>query len=71
MSRGWKGISNKNVVKVVVRNSYFPAHRYARKISEAEWEVMIVQEMSAMTFTWNIDSGMARDVRYWMKEGWE
>ncbi|WP_423737539.1 hypothetical protein [Chitinophaga caseinilytica] len=62
---------NRNLLKVVVRNGYFPAHQYARKINDLEWEVMVVQEMSATVFTWNIGSGMVSHVRYWVKDGWE
>ncbi|MGE7778265.1 hypothetical protein ACQKLP_26350 [Chitinophaga sp. NPDC101104] len=60
---------NRGLLKVVVRNSYFPTHQYARKINALEWEVMVVQEMSATVFTWNTGSGMVGNIRYWMKEG--
>lgn len=59
---------NKNALMIVVRNAYFATHRYARKLSATEWGVLIVQDMSAMRFTWNVETGNVRDVRYWLKE---
>lgn len=60
---------NKGVMKLVMRNGYFPVHRYARRLNDAEWAVMIIQETTAIAFTWNIASGKVRDARYWVMEG--
>ncbi len=59
---------HKNVLKVILRNAYFPVQQYARQLNEGEWDVMIVQEVSAMRFTWNIATGMVSDARYYLKE---
>lgn len=58
----------KEIIRRIQYNIFFPATHYARKLNNDEWEVWSLNDTDAVYYIWNINTGQVRQTRYWVKK---
>jgi hypothetical protein len=61
-------LNAKDYGKRVLRSSIFGSSNYARRLNDNEWEVWNVSALDATSYIWDIRSGHAGKVRYWIRQ---
>ncbi|RXK83627.1 hypothetical protein [Filimonas effusa] len=57
----------KEIIRRVQYNIFFPASYHARKLNASEWEVWALKDTDAVSYIWNINTGHVQQPRYWVK----